>query len=152
METYSGLITGGLGLPACQGMITMRFHLFPVFTPPPPVDTSGGGGSYPLKPGNIQNLYQPVDSPKIPLDTYSEPYLVPTNREFRPVKKFKFVVTIGENKYEKDVHLPVITRKIAFNVVNLANSTIDRINVIASGFKKIVTKAKVVATSFRRHK
>lgn len=52
-HTYSGLITRGLGLPACCGLITMGFHVFKctieVFTPPTPSD--GGGGSYAVEPG-----------------------------------------------------------------------------------------------------
>lgn len=43
---YGGIITGGLGLPACQGMITMHFHLFTLRVEPPP-GGGGGGGPYP---------------------------------------------------------------------------------------------------------
>lgn len=49
---YSGLITNGLGMPACCGMITMGFGLFSciVIVTEPPV-TGGGGGSIVVQPG-----------------------------------------------------------------------------------------------------
>ncbi len=51
-NTYSGLVTKGLGMPACCGLITMGFGLFKctieVIIPPP---SGGGGGSYAVHPG-----------------------------------------------------------------------------------------------------
>lgn len=53
-NTYSGLITKGLGMPACCGLITMGFGLFKctieIIVPPLP-PTGGGGGSYAVHPG-----------------------------------------------------------------------------------------------------
>lgn len=49
---YSGLITKGLGMPACCGLLTMGFGLFScivIVTEPP--DAGGGGGSYAVEPG-----------------------------------------------------------------------------------------------------
>lgn len=53
-NTYSGLITGGLGLPACCGLITMSLGLFTcvieIVTPPENAG-GGGGGSFAVHPG-----------------------------------------------------------------------------------------------------
>ena len=47
-RSYSGLITGGLGMPACCGLLTMGFGLFrckiEVVDPPHPPSGGGGGG------------------------------------------------------------------------------------------------------------
>ena len=65
-----GLLTGGLGRPACQGIITMLpfqlgcFKFVPPPPPPPPVippSPPGEGGVIPLAPGEIHDFYQPVD-------------------------------------------------------------------------------------------
>ena len=48
-HSYSGLITGGLGMPACCGMITMGFHVFKCkieVVPPPVRPPNIGGGPY----------------------------------------------------------------------------------------------------------
>jgi hypothetical protein len=54
-NTYSGLITKGLGMPACCGLITMGFGLFKctieIIIPPQPPSGGGGGGSYAVHPG-----------------------------------------------------------------------------------------------------
>ncbi len=54
-----GIITGGLGRPACKGMITMLPFQLACFILPVPA--SHVGGSIPLHPGEIQNFYQPND-------------------------------------------------------------------------------------------
>lgn len=52
-NSYSGLITKGLGMPACCGLITMGFGLFfckiEVIEPPP--EGGSGGGSFATHPG-----------------------------------------------------------------------------------------------------
>jgi hypothetical protein len=52
---YSGIITKGLGLPACCAMITANFGLVcgcKIQVINPPIDISGGGGgSYAVAPG-----------------------------------------------------------------------------------------------------
>lgn len=148
MEIYSGLITGGLGLPACRGIIPMRFHLFAQEIPSEP----GGGspGSYPLNPGSVQNFYQEVGQPKIPLDTQSEPYYVPMEYDPRPKQIYKVVVQFGGREFEKTVILNRRGRKVLFSVLNFTNATINRINITVEKFKKIVTRVKVSVLNFKR--
>lgn len=58
-----GIITKGLGLPACKGLIVGHFYLG-LFKVEVVVDTGGGGGSRPLRPGEIQDFYKPVEPDK----------------------------------------------------------------------------------------
>lgn len=57
-HSYSGLITKGLGLPACCGLITMQFSLFRCVVEVIPV-SGGGGGAIPINTGHYtQNVKQ----------------------------------------------------------------------------------------------
>ena len=96
-----GIITNGLGLDACKGLVTTtQFHLFcfGVFVPPviPPKTPFEGGGSFPLAPGEIQGFYKPVQPGELPFLT---PY------DYDPLAKKKrhviLSVTFGEKKREK---------------------------------------------------
>ena len=60
-HSYSGIITKGLGMPACCGLITMQFSLFrctiEVVIPP----SAGGGGAIPVNIG--RNTHAPHQVP-----------------------------------------------------------------------------------------
>ena len=85
--TY-GIITGGLGLPACQGMITNFFNLGPI-----EVEVripSGGGGSYPMAPGEFFDRYT-VNN------TSSDYHPFPIERDL-----VTFTIRVGENIITSD--------------------------------------------------
>jgi hypothetical protein len=125
----------------------MQFHLFAIEEEK---STGGGGNSYALKPGAIQNFYQPVDQPKVPLDTYEEPYLVPAQYDQVPKEIYKVVVKWGEKEYDKTVVLNRRGRRVIFTAFNFVNATISKINIMASGLKRITHNARIFVSGFRR--
>lgn len=144
-HTYSGLITGGLGNPACCGMITMQFHLFKckieIITPPV---SGGGGGSYPLGPGQIQNFYKPVNPDK---------FYTPRKPLYQTI--ILRVTIDGKTTVREYKTFPVIAKAIA-NIINITNVVFDSINVrvqtiktkfkdLVVGIKNIGNKEKIIA-------
>lgn len=62
----SGIITKGLGLPACCGLLTMGFGVFACkiqVLPPISPGIGGGGGSFAVHP-EVYRPYSPKTSPK----------------------------------------------------------------------------------------
>jgi len=61
-NTYSGLITKGLGMDACCGMLTMGFGLFKctIYVPPQPPRQATGG--YAVTPVFVNQAYTPVSN------------------------------------------------------------------------------------------
>lgn len=130
MTPLSGLITGGLGLPACQGMIVNRFHLFGCGISVS-VHTESGGGPYP-RPGawnvipDIQNFYKPVD-PRNYLQQQ------PWGRKTHHVI---VTITIDDQTTTKEY---LVGEKFAHSIVKVAdviNATMQRIRVLVSNIKK----------------
>lgn len=124
-NTYSGLITKGLGLPACVGLITMGYGVFSttieIFVPP---SSGGGGGSFAVHPG----VY--VQWPK----------------KITPRTKMVLVtVKFGEDKVWRHSYA-VDGRKadISVNVVNFLNATMDRIVVGVDNVKKFIKSVTAV--------
>lgn len=129
MTPYSGLITGGLGLDACQYMLTYHFHLFPldvtIIVPP----ENNGGGPYPypawnrLEPGQAKNFYKPVNPN----------YYTPA----RTGKKQQHVIlkmSFKDKKYEKHLLVDQKTVEGVVNAVKFANKIAKRFRVAASKF------------------
>lgn len=82
-HTYSGIITKGLGGPACCGLLTLGFSVFKCkidIIPPPFV--GGGGGSFPVhegiyvpwKPKTVRNKGQIQITVKIKEHTWRRSY------------------------------------------------------------------------------
>lgn len=150
-----GIITGGLGYDACNGLITTKFHLWCgieiVVTPPKP----SGGGPYPGKahnkfaPGEIQNFYQPVP----PEQQY---YVVPRDQEARYFQRHKHIVVkfkMGEFAVEKEFAVPEKRAKAIVKVLNVLNNTRTRINVGVSNVKRMAGNLTVAVSKLRsRHK
>lgn len=95
---YSGLITKGLGLPACQGLITMNFHVFKLDAH----ISGGGGGPYPIGSQYIPymtpaNGYTPFGTGKVPnMKTIDISIKFATNPK---TWRKSFVVTEGQAKH-----------------------------------------------------
>lgn len=125
-NTYSGLITGGLGMAACCGMITMGFHLFKcTIEVLPPV--SGGGGSQPSSPEYL-----------IPYKFNARDYTVKITVQFKDGKK-------TTKSYK-------VTKKRADLYVKIANwslSVQQKVQVGVQSFKRV---AKTITTSFKTDK
>lgn len=143
-----GIITKGLGLPACRGMIVNYFSLALSIeiTPPEPPIGGGGGGPYPgpawnvLSPGTVQNFYKPY-SPE-----YQKFYLLPNTRKTRFITvRIKFKDREIERAYE------VTERQAdtAITIVNGVTTLQQRIKVSVSNIKRMaptITNLKRLAS------
>lgn len=144
MEELSGLITGGLGLPACRGLITARFHLIgcsiEVVVKVPGVS----GGSIPFLPGQIHDFYRPVDSP------YQVPYTfpLPTDKKKIPVTiRITFMGKITEKNYMVNQK----RRDIIVNVLNLINRIKDKMSVTVTGIKRVPARITAYVKNLRNN-
>jgi len=132
-HTYSGLITGGLGNSACCGLITMQFHVFKckieVIVP-----SGGGGGSYPLAPGQIQNFFKPVNPGKfhIPRDTLQQTIIVK--------------ITMNGKVTTKEYKTYPVVAKIIAKIINIKDVTRDavkiRVDYIKNKFDNVIAIIK----------
>ena len=133
-NSYSGLITNGLGLPACN-LITMNFGIFFGCTisigptgPTGPKGGGGGGGSY----------------------TTSE-FLVPFPNKLRQTTRMVLItVNIGERKWRKTYTVLRERAEIIIKVVNLYNTIRDQMYVGVNSFKR--ASRRVTATFTRKDK
>lgn len=148
MNLAGGLITGGLGLAACEGLITTRFHLvgcLDVVVKP----AGGGGGRY---PGNAVNVfpngefirsYKPVQ------------YLTPMNHELDFMQKHKsrvvITMTIGEHTMETDYLISDRTSSMLAEISNIVNASKNVIKVMfhTDTIKTITSKALVTVKNIR---
>lgn len=127
-NTYSGLITGGLGGPACCGLLTMGFGVFFCKIEVTPVVGGGGGGSY----SNHPNIYQTVKG---------------QNRK-RKTKTVQIVVKFGPKRvwrhsYNVDEQKASLTVKV-IDMIHVAGS---KFNI---GIDHIQHAAKKVTAVFKR--
>lgn len=131
-NTYSGLITKGLGLPACCGMITMHFGLFKCkIEVSPPVTGGGGGGPYPphlihhpargTPTKGVINYHTPRD-PRVTNSRYI--YLTLKMGD----KTFEKIFSTDDNKADKIV-----------NMVNIVNKAKKRILITINSIKSVHT-------------
>jgi hypothetical protein len=132
-HTYSGLITNGLGMPACCGMLTVGFHLFrckiEVLEPPVvPGGGGGGGGMVVTQPG----IYVPwKPKPKAPK-------LVQITVKMSNDKVWRKAYKVSDRQADKFVR-----------VINFVNATTAR---IAVGVDQIKHASKRVVAIFSRDK
>lgn len=131
-NTYSGLITKGLGLPACCGLITMGFGLFRCtidVIPIPPTSGGGGGGGVSIRPG----INVPFRQTRI-----------------APDRIIRITVGISDKKWSRAYTVDRSKAAIVVRVVNVVNSLHDRVSVNVSKLSKIVRK--ITATISGVHK
>ena len=146
-DVCTAIITKGIGcLPACESMITSQLSIAGLCD----VRVIGPtGGSHPLAPGEIANLYQPVDPPpgmedhpafyrpEDPRDPFSIKHPV------RIVLKFRGMET------EREYIVSQRRATMVVKVINMINNTHERLSVIASELKK-VAKRSVNVLKFRK--
>lgn len=159
MHPASGLITGGFGFAAYEGFMTYQFHLF--------VDVhvhitnfpQYSAGSKPLAPGEITKLYTPVDFNKLGInsgashlgiDPSKPPFYVPAPKHL--TKDLVVMrVTLGNKTNEKEYLVPKNRARTIIKILNFANTTKKRINVLLNNFKKGSNGIKVtISKLFRR--
>lgn len=152
------IITGGLGRSACGGLITtFPFQVLctSIPIPPTPVVRDGGGGSIPLRPGEVQNLYKPVDPKVYVPDTKTQQ----TEQEGEFVdlsvygkRQVTMTVTSRFFEGEKEFIVPEKRYNTVFKVLSIINKTMERMSIVANNIKSIASRAKVTLKNFRRHK
>lgn len=133
-----GIITGGLGRPACLGMIIntpFQLACFRVKPFVPPI-----GGSIPLEPGEIHGFYQPVDPSMfgdfVDPSVYGKKYV-------------KVTITSRFFKGEKEYLVDAEKIKIIIKIANLINRTKEKIKVTAGNIRRISTRASAVVKNLR---
>ena len=140
-----GLVTFGLGRPACQGMITMMpFQLacfLPAPPPPPPPVPGVSGGTIPLEPGEIHDFYQPVD-----LDsegTFVDPSVY---------GKKHVVIRVKSEFFEGEKEFLVSTERVkgVVKAVNIINTTITKIRAAVQNLKQYAIKATITVKNLKR--
>lgn len=116
-NSYSGLITGGLGMPACCGMITMGFSVFKckieIVTPKPPPNI-GGGGPY------VANGF----------------YIPMTKQLTHTTKLVQITVTYKDKTWKKAYVVDRVKAKIAVRAVDFINAVRHRIEIGVNAFKR----------------
>lgn len=140
-----GIITGGLGRPACHGMITMfPFSLYCEIVPPPPQPIQGGG-SIPLAPGEIQNFYQPVDT-SLGVPTKEGQFVDP---RVYGKKLVKVTLKFNEHTVQKEYLVTEKRAKHVVTIINLVNATKARMKVMANNIHRVTTRAVVMVKNLR---
>lgn len=139
-----GLVTFGLGRPACQGMITMMpFQLacfLPAPPPPPPPVPGVSGGTIPLEPGEIHDFYQPV--------------AIDNEGNFVDPKVYgkKHVIIRVKSEFfegEREFLVPTKRVKSIVKAVNIVNTTISRMKVSVSNLKQLAIRATVTIKNLK---
>lgn len=130
MTPLSGLITKGLGLPACSSMIVAFWTLGPCGVV---VETPGSmtGGSIPLAPGEIQHLYQPVDHPW----NVIQPEQIPQDY-------VKITVTMNDHKNVKEIFVPKkgFTYKATIKSISFLNAIKSYVSNVNTRLREITSK------------
>ena len=146
--TTTAIITKGLHCgPACKGIITSYFSLI---CKDAPLQKNSGGGPYPgnawNKINSIQDFYKPVEQ---------QPYIIPRDKEAEYFRKYKIVelkIKLGKNVVEKTYRVPEQKAKTIISIINLTNSTIDRIKVTINNLKRVITQISVKVKNLRKRR
>ncbi len=148
LDVKGGIITGGLGRPACKGMITMATFSLWCEVEPPKEPVTQGGGSIPLAPGEIANLYQPVEggAEAVGLPGGEGNFVNPAAYGKRVVR---VAVKLNDRVFEKEYLVTDKRAKSVITIVNLINVTKDRMMVMASNIQRITTSAVVKVKNLR---
>lgn len=123
---YSPLITGGLGMSACCGLLLAGLGSFSCFvgiTPPP--SGGGGGGSYPVHP----SLYVPWPN---------------SVRKKAGTRVIVVTVKMNDKKFTKNYLIPEKRTKLAVEVINILNHTTTALSVGVNSIQRVARKVKAV--------
>ena len=117
---------------------------------PPSTNYVAAVGSKVYAPGEIANLYLPID-PNTGLRS-PEPFLVPMDKEadyFRKNKVITLKINFAGKQYESHYAVPEQQAKRIVEIVNFINATRSRVNVSVAKIKKLTTTAIVEAKNFK---
>lgn len=148
-QVKTQIITGGIScLPACSGgLITGNiFHLAGcIEVEVQPVL----GGSHPMAPGEVANMYQPVEPPA-GLNDHPAFYVPPNQIDPFSVKNHVTIrVTFNDKTTEKEYIVSEKKAKAIVYVAKFINKTEERIKVLFNGLQK-VSKHAVRVINFRK--
>ena len=135
-HSYSGLITGGLGMPACCGLITMGFGVFrckiEIVDPPNPPVGGGGGGHVPVGGHFGQRGHH-----------------VPLTRPLTHTSKLIVVsVKYKDHTWRKTYTVDKVRAKIAIRLVNVINKIKDKITVGVESLHRVTQRVTAI---FNKH-
>lgn len=121
-NSYSGLITGGLGMPACCGMLTMGFHVFKctIEITPIPIPSSGGGGHH-------------VQVRNVPLDLHKQ-------------RNVTITVTLKGKTWK---HTNMVTERkatIIVKAINIVNRARRTVSAVASNVARVGRSISAIFT------
>jgi hypothetical protein len=128
-NSYSGLITKGLGMPACCGMLTMGFGLFVCkieVIVPPEGGSGGGGGSFAVHPG----IYVPW-----PKKVSAKTKQVQITVKFKERPAWRRAYVIDSAKAD-----------IVVKVINIVNAVSSRVTVGVNQMRHAVKRVTAVFT------
>ena len=147
-DVAPGIITFGLGGDQTGLIIGNIFNLgfFRVdvgigspIIPDRPRD-QGGGGSFPLRPGEIKNFYKVVNN------QWQVPYVYPKNSKVPVYIKIKFGKTVVERHY-------LVNPKrsdMIIQVINLVNRVRDKYQITIKNIKSMKNRIGAIVTNIRK--
>jgi len=141
------LITNGLGSTPDALITAARFHLFGfIASVEIPYERSGGGGSIPLAPGEIQNLYKPVSQDLQP------DYYIPTNHDplAKPKNLVKVKININGREVNKEFLMKPKPYKALINILNIYNATDVQIKTTVKKLKVKLNSILVKVKNLRK--
>ena len=144
-QVKTAVIIGKYGgcLPACTGgaIITGSFNLagcVTIIEPPQEIDIEGG--TIPMLPGEIQELYQPVpDQPG---------WWTRRDDPRKPKQLVKVEIKIKGKEYEKYLMVGKKSKRMMVKVANVILATEQRIKVAAKSIKHHKNRATVTVKNF----
>lgn len=123
-HSYSGIITGGLGMPACCGLLTLGFSLFrckiEIFNPPA---GGGGGGGWSPSGGFYVPMTKPITS---------------------TTKMVLVTVTIKDKTWRRSYVVDRYKASIVVRAVSIMNAMRDRMSVGADSFRKVTQRVTAI--------
>ncbi len=111
-----------------------------------------GGGSRVYEPGEIANLYKPIDPETGKRIEEAEYYVVPRDKEadyFRKTKTVYVRFNFAGKEVERIYAINEDQAKILIEVINFANVTKERVSAAISGIKHVATEAIVKVGKLR---
>lgn len=142
VNKIGGIITGGLGRPACEQLISRGPGLgaFSLYCEIIDMNQGGGGGGFYPKPahnvyhdGNIKDFYKEVDLDKRPVENAKAYDLA---QQYRVVIRMKIGTHEGQREYVVDQK----RKNFIVSIVGIINNTVGRINVTISNISSLTRR------------
>jgi len=150
MTPISGLITGGLGLPASIGILTYHFHLFAAIRV---TVTSGSGYSKVFQPGEYAQSYKYVN-PNTPFKTPFQnlrtpaavkiPYYIPVKLNKTDLITVSFA--FGDKTITKEYTISSGRLGVTIKILNVVDSTRKKIVATTHSVKRVANTVRMTIT------